>query len=66
MNITFIHPFKIRLETRPAEDRDIFKHQSPHSSSEGSEFLDEGLRMEDYQVSYTEVSISPGNPEKLL
>ncbi|QEC40290.1 hypothetical protein [Pseudobacter ginsenosidimutans] len=68
MNFSFIHPFKLnlRVSTVTTDIPDIHKHQPPHSSTEGSEFLDQGLRMEDYIPVYTEINVSPGNPENLF
>jgi hypothetical protein len=68
MNFSFIHPFKLNLKLNSVKEPEVYMHQPPHSTSEGSEFLDEGLRMEDYlpTATYTEVSVSSGNPDNLF
>ncbi|HTI89955.1 MAG TPA: hypothetical protein VL727_05170 [Puia sp.] len=41
-------------------------HALLHSSSEGSEFLDDAIRMEDMSTTRCEECIAAGSPEKLL
>ena len=41
-------------------------HEPPHNTNEGSEFLDDAIRMEDLPIIYTEESIAAGSPHNLL
>ena len=63
MQFSFLHPFKIKLEE---EHPQVAIHVAPHSTSEGSEFLDDALRMEDLIWTHTEESIATGSPVNLL
>jgi hypothetical protein len=64
MNLHFLHPFKLDLREEPPE---VEIHQTEQNTSEGSEFLDDGLRMEDLLLSTPpEQSIAAGSPRYLL
>jgi hypothetical protein len=41
-------------------------HEPPHNTNEGSEFLDDAIRIEDLPIIYTEESIAAGSPHNLL
>jgi len=50
MRFSFIHPFKLNLRNEHTQAAEITIHQPLHDTSEGSEFLDDALRMEDLSV----------------
>jgi hypothetical protein len=61
MNLIFIHPFKLKRVS--ANDHTYVPHRNLHDTSEGSEFLDDAIHLEDVQetpVVYTEESLSSG------
>jgi hypothetical protein len=63
MHFSFLHPFKIDLQDeRPT----VTVHRTEHDTSEGSEFLDDALRMEDLTLTLPEVSVAAGSPDYLL
>lgn len=39
--------------------------EEQHNITEGSEFLDDALRMKDQPLMYTEESVAAGSPEEL-
>jgi len=47
MHFSFIHPFKLNLRDEHTQVAEVTIHQPFHDTSEGSEFLDDALRMED-------------------
>lgn len=63
MNFSFLHPFKLDLRD---EHPLIELRTLPHDTSEGSEFLDDALRMEDVVLTLPEVSVAAGSPDRLL
>jgi hypothetical protein len=63
MHFSFLHPFKINLQV---EHPLVGNHPTPHDTSEGSEFLDDALRMEDLILTPTEESVAAGSPACLL
>jgi hypothetical protein len=63
MFLSFLHPFKIGLRD---EHPLVAIHAAPRNTSEGSEFLDDALRMEDLVVTHIEESIAAGSPDRLL
>jgi hypothetical protein len=64
MNFFFLHPFKLKLQE---EHPLVALHETPdQNSSEGGEFLDDALRMEDMVLTPAENSVAAGSPEKLL
>jgi hypothetical protein len=50
MRFSFIHPFKLDLRVDHRQTAEVTVHQPLHDTSEGSEFLDDALRMEDLSV----------------
>ena len=63
MHFSFLHPFKMDLQD---EHPLVAVHEAPHSTSEGSEFLDDGLRMEDLPWTPIEECVAAGSPDHLL
>jgi len=63
MHFSFIHPFKLDLRDEHAV---VSVHTGHHDTSEGSEFLDDALRMEDLPWTHTEESVAAGCPNSLL
>lgn len=59
MHFPFSHP--ITNSSRPEEQASVIPHEPQSISVEGSEFLDDGLRMEDMPP-HTEESVAPGAP----
>jgi hypothetical protein len=69
MRFSFIHPFKLNLGNEHTHIPEVTIHQPLHDTSEGSEFLDDALRMEDLSITpyaYTEQSVAAGSPANLL
>jgi hypothetical protein len=64
MHFSFLHLRK----TEQQEEHPLVKlHETPdRNTSEGGEFLDDALRMEDMMLTPIELSIAAGSPEKLL
>jgi len=64
MHFSFLHPRK----KEPQEEHPLVPlHEAPdRNTSEGGEFLDDALRMEDMVLTPVELSIAAGSPEKLL
>jgi len=65
MQFSFLHPFKLDLRERD-EHPVVAVHAIPHDTSEGSEFLDDALRMSDLILTPFEESIAAGSPASLL
>jgi len=64
MHFFFLHP---RKSDQQEEHPLVTLHETrDQNSSEGSEFLDDALRMEDMVLTPIELSIAAGSPEKLL
>ena len=63
MQFSFLHPFKLRLQE---EHPVVAVHAAQHDTSEGSEFLDDALRMEDVILTPFEECIAAGSPASLL
>jgi len=66
MNFPFFHPHTKKLKDQPVEQLLVSMHPLLHDLSEGGEFLDDALRMEDLPRAHTEESIAAGSPEDLL
>lgn len=62
----FLHPADKNRKLQPDKHTPVQSHVSLHDTSEGSEFLDDAIRMEDLPVIYTEESIAAGSPHNLL
>jgi len=63
MHFPFLYPNKSNLQ---AEHPLIAILQPPHNTSEGSEFLDDAIRMEDLSLTRFEESVAAGSPDNLL
>lgn len=69
MNLFFLHSAAKQQPARQHEHPVIPRAritESPHNTSEGSEFLDDAIRTEDLPVVYTEESVAAGSPKQLL
>ena len=66
MNFFFIHHPAKNAEDKPGEHTLVPLQNRAHYTNEGSEFLDDALRMEDLLPVRTEESIAAGSPEYLL
>ena len=63
MNFSFFHPIK----SNPEEEHTLVAiHALPRNTSEGGEFLDDAIRMEDLTWTHTEECIAAGSPVNLL
>jgi len=63
MHFFFLHPIK----RNPMEEHVLVTtHQLPRNTNEGSEFLDDAIRMEDLSLTHTEECVAAGSPENLL
>jgi hypothetical protein len=55
------------LSARSTEPHPAIKHHElHHDSSEGGEFLDDAIHMEDLPVTSAEVGVAAGSPDNLL
>ena len=65
MNLFFIHHPVNHLEDKPGEHTLVPLHEKQPQDNiiEGSEFLDDAIRMKEQPLTYTEVSSTPGCPE---
>jgi hypothetical protein len=55
---------KVNAEPAAHQHLDVLGHL--HDESEGSEFLDDSLRMKEQPFTNTENSVAPGSPDELL
>ena len=63
MHNPFLHPSRYPKE----EDFvPVVTHRPPINTMEGSEFLDDAIRMEDLPLTRSEESVAAGSPEKVL
>ena len=65
MNLFFLHPDTKNLKDT-SEEHPMVHHEPAHYANEGSEFLDDAIRMYDQPLMYTEESVAAGCPENLL
>ena len=65
MNLFFLHPTDKNLNDQ-SDIHTVVHNEPPHNTNEGSEFLDDAIRMEDLPLMYTEESIAAGSPQNLL
>jgi hypothetical protein len=65
MNLFFLHPDTKNLKDN-SEKHSIVHNERAHYVNEGSEFLDDAIRMHDQPFMYTEESVAAGCPENLL
>ena len=63
MDLLFLHTV---TKEQPEEHPLVPLHEPPHNTTEGSEFLDDKLRMKDQPLVYTEESVAVGSPKNLL
>jgi len=63
MHPFFLHPIKGSAEDEHAL---VPLHALQQNTSEGSEFLDDAIRMEDLLFTPTEECVAAGSPERLL
>ena len=67
MIIPFLHSRERNLIAGSTAPHPAIKHHElHHDTSEGGEFLDDAIHMEDLPVMKAEVSIAAGSPENLL
>lgn len=65
MNFHFFHnPTKFQADDAARHPVVVYEH--PHNTNEGSEFLDDAIRIKDQPLMYTEQNIAPGCPDGLL
>jgi hypothetical protein len=65
MNLFFLHPTTKNLKEQP--DKHTLVHSEPtRNTDEGSEFLDDAIRMEDLPLFYSEESVAAESPQNLL
>jgi hypothetical protein len=65
MNLFFLHPGTKNLKEKSAE-HPIVHNEPTYYANEGSEFLDDAIRMHDQPLMFTETSVAAGCPENLL
>ena len=65
MNLFFLDPNTINQEDKSAE-YPIVHNEPAHNTYEGSEFVDDAIRMRDQPLMFTEISVAVGCPENLL
>jgi hypothetical protein len=64
MYFSFLHP---TIKSRPKDERVLVTiHEHPRNTSEGSEFLDDAIRMEELTLTHTEECVAAGSPAHLL
>jgi hypothetical protein len=71
LNVNIMNLFSLHHATKDPKDQldeDLItsNHELTHDMSEGSEFLDDAIRMRDQPLMYTEESIAAGSPPNLL
>ena len=57
MNLFFLHP-ATKDQKEPSDKHTLVHHEPLDHLDEGSEFLDDGIRMEDLPLSYTEEAVA--------
>src|SRR3569833_3543997 len=65
MHFSFLHPFKLN-QREMEEPSTVVVHTAAHDTSEGSEILNDALRMEDIILTPTEECVAAGSPNQLL
>lgn len=60
------HPATARPHDEPDKQTQVLPHEPQHNTNEGSEFMDDALRMKDQPYMYTEDSVAVGSPRGLL
>ena len=65
MHLSFIHHPAKNPEDKPGEPTLVPLQNQELNTNEGSEFLDDAIRMKDQPLMYTEESITAGSPKEL-
>ena len=65
MNLFFNHPAK-KTASEPGKPTPALFREYEYYTNEGSEFLDDAIRVEDVPLTYTEESVAAGSPRNLL
>ena len=65
MNFFSLHPVIKKGKEKPAEPPIVHREPS-HNANEGSEFLDDAIRIHEQPLIYTEESVAAGSPQYLL
>lgn len=65
MNPFFFHQ-QAKQQVDELNKHILIIHEHPNNTTEGSEFLDDAIRMVDQPLMYTEEAIAAGCPEDLL
>ncbi len=60
------HPATMLPPDEPDKHTQVLPHELPHNTNEGSEFMDDAIRMKDQPYMYTEESVAAGSPRGLL
>jgi hypothetical protein len=66
MPVYFSHNHPPRRSDQPEEHPHVKLHETEYSTNEGSEFLDDGIRNDEFEPARTEERIAPGSPENLF
>jgi hypothetical protein len=67
MIFPFIHRRERNLSAGPTEPHPAIKHHElHHDTTEGAEFIDDAIHIEDLKVTPAEVSDATGSSDKLL
>lgn len=66
MNLFFLHPTNRNLKEQSGKHTLVVHNEPSHDMDEGSEFLDDAIRMEDMPLFYTEESVVAESPQNLL
>ncbi len=66
MQLFFLHAATKDQKDQSEEHALVPIHEPPHNTNEGSEFLDDALRMKDQPLMYTEECVAAGSPKNLL
>jgi len=66
-----MHPFFFHPDTKDVKDPSdepmlVRLHGTTYNTSEGGEFLDDAIRMEDLQMIHCEECVAAGSPQNLL
>lgn len=60
------HPAINHPSDEPDKHTQVLPHEPPHNTNEGSEYMDDAIRMKDQPYMYTEESVATGSPWGLL
>lgn len=66
MHFFFFHPVIKHIEDNVINHELISVREPQHNTNEGSGFLDDAIRADDFPLIHTEESIAAGSPEDLL